>query len=608
MTADFSQQRLRGRDFRGRDLRGARFVGADLRGARFRNADLTDADFSGARLGKSLRGTIATGLLTLLIGLLAGLLDGLAAFFLVAVISWFFETMQGISIEQHAMELAITTITSAGGIVAILLFFLWRRGVAGLFAGMGVIMAGAVAVAGAVATAVFFLPAFFVAWRIRKDDPLFAGVRQFGLWFGALGGTDFRGANLHGARFRGANLKHALFASASNLARVDFRDAKHLRFAHATGTLLEDPRVRELLAGGAGEAESYAGSNLQGACLAGASLRGADFTEADLSDAELVGADLRDARLIKTQLIGANLIGVRLTGACLAAWNIHKSTNLQEINCDHVFLEANNPRSRQPPSGAFREGEFSKLFQEVTETMDFIVESKLELAALQRAIQKLREAGAEGLEIQGVECREDVIVAHVAAPPEIDREEIHARTLREKGLETKLLLAESKAREAETKYLMQKEHTDDLMNLFDVSLRKETHIHAQGGNVNQNHRTQTITNSNLAGVTLNQGDIHGRLTNLARNIGALPAAPDAEEKLGQLLTRLAETLRDIPPEHAEKVEDVTDMAERTVKDARKGNPSRLRSTVEDLKSSARSLDSYPAVLQIVSEIAKLLGG
>lgn len=146
MTADFSQQRLRGRDFRGRDLRGARFVGADLRGARFRNADLTDADFSGARLGKSLRGTIATGLLTLLIGLLAGLLDGLAAFFLVAVISWFFETMQGISIEQHAMELAITTITSAGGIVAILLFFLWRRGVAGLFAGMGVIMAGAVAV------------------------------------------------------------------------------------------------------------------------------------------------------------------------------------------------------------------------------------------------------------------------------------------------------------------------------------------------------------------------------------------------------------------------------------------------------------------------------
>nr|VFJ92265.1 MAG: Pentapeptide repeat-containing protein [Candidatus Kentron sp. H]VFJ93200.1 MAG: Pentapeptide repeat-containing protein [Candidatus Kentron sp. H]VFK00038.1 MAG: Pentapeptide repeat-containing protein [Candidatus Kentron sp. H] len=71
MTDDYSHQRLRGRDFRGRNLRGARF----------RDADLTGADFTGARLGKTVRGRVATVFLSLILGLLGGGWRGLAVSF-----------------------------------------------------------------------------------------------------------------------------------------------------------------------------------------------------------------------------------------------------------------------------------------------------------------------------------------------------------------------------------------------------------------------------------------------------------------------------------------------------------------------------------------------
>ena len=630
MSNDYSQQKLRGRDFRDLDLRGAHFTGADLRGARFRGADLSGADFAGARFGKTLRGGTATVLLSLLIGLVAGLLDGFAGFFLMAVIDEILETVQGTDTARHSGELILWTVVSAAGMVAILLFFLWRGGISGLFMSMGVIMAvagavagalagalagavagaeaGAGAGAGALAGAVFLLPAVFIAWRIRKEDPLFAGLQQWGLWLGSLGGTDFRAANLAGASLRGADLKHAHLAGAASLQRTDFRGARNLKFAYAKGTPLENPAVRELLTSCQGQGNSYAALHLQGANLSGANLARADLTEANLSDADLTGTDLSGARLLKTQLIGADLRGARLTGACIQAWNIDKTVDLQAIHCHHVFLELGNPKSRQPPSGAFQEGEFSKLFQEVTETMDFLVETKLELAALQRAIAKLREQGAEGLEVQGVERKEDAVVVHVAAPPEIDRERIHAQALREKPLEMKLLEAESRAKDFETKLLMEERHSNVLEDILDKSLQRPIHVNAQGGNAVTNDRSQTITGSTLTGVILNQGDIHGRLTQLAGNMGALPAAgAGAETELKELLIRLAEELNKVPEEKAKDAEDVTEMVERSMKDARKGKPSRLEATLDSLRESARSLDNS-AVVQTVSEIARLLGG
>lgn len=357
---------------------------------------------------------------------------------------------------------------------------------------------------------------------------------------------------------------------------------------------------------GEGSGKAYAaGLNLTGAFLAEAKLSGADFSEANFSDADLTGADLREARLIKTQFIDADLSKTRLTGACIEGWNIDKTTQLQDIDCEYIFLEADNPKSRQPPSGAFKPGEFSKLFQEVAETMmDFIVESRLELDALLRAIRKLREEGAEGLEIQGVERKGDAAVVHVAAPPEMDRERIHS--------EIELL---------KTQYEERLSGKDQLIGHLNENVIRLEHLLVGRGNTyietvegNAMTHTQTITGSTIIGSTLNQGEIHGRLINLAKDIDALPATENTAEagtnkELAALLVKLAEMLKDVPSGQAENAEAVATMLERAVEDAGTGKRSLLKDTGESLKKYARPLSEHsPSVLQCVTEIMKLLGG
>nr|VFJ88928.1 MAG: Pentapeptide repeat-containing protein [Candidatus Kentron sp. H]VFJ89786.1 MAG: Pentapeptide repeat-containing protein [Candidatus Kentron sp. H]VFJ97167.1 MAG: Pentapeptide repeat-containing protein [Candidatus Kentron sp. H] len=611
MTTDFSHKDPRNHDFRGQNLRGARFTGADLRGACFQDANLTGADFSGARLGKGLRGWIFTVLAGLVIGLLVGFLEGFAGLLWATVINEVIEVIQGTDTAQHGRELIVLTVGGAVGMVTILLFFVWRKGIAGLSLAMGVILAlavtgvgfvpaagalvGAVAVAGvgamvgaltgvgigvlagvgigvgtvaiswilawdgavavieagALAGAIFLLPALYIAWRIRQDDPRFAGLRQWGLWLGSLGGTDFRGADLTGASFRAADLKHSRFAGVKTLEGADFREAKRIRLAYAAGTLLENPRVRDLLVNGDGKGKSYAGLNLKGAVLVDARLSGANFSEANLSNADLTDADLRKSKLIRTQLIGANLSKARLTGACIESWNIDKRTTLQGIDCDYVFLEEGNPESRQPPSGAFEPGEFSKLFQEVTETIDFIVESRLELKALQIAVRKLREDGAEGLEVQGVERKGEAAAVRMAVPPEMDWKQTHARMLREKELDMKLLEAEHKTQLAETQYFMEKEYGEKQVDNF-----KELF-----NNLLNNLPSGTyIDHINAPGGTVNLGKIEERLRAVAENIEP-PLTPNADaeaeaqasEELEELLARLARSLESVSQKQAEAV-------------------------------------------------------
>nr|VFK59441.1 MAG: Pentapeptide repeat-containing protein [Candidatus Kentron sp. UNK]VFK68734.1 MAG: Pentapeptide repeat-containing protein [Candidatus Kentron sp. UNK] len=401
-----------------------------------------------------------------------------------------------------AVAVALAGVLAGAGAVAVAV----AVAVAGAGAGVG-----AVAGAGALAVAVFFLPAFYVAWRVRKEDPLFAGSRPFGWWLGSLGGTNFRGANLTRARFRGAVLKQTRFVGVKELKGVDFRDAKGLRLANVKGTPLEDPQARDLLVSGEGPGRSYAGLNLKGVFLAGARLAGADFTEADLSEADLTGAILREAILAKTQLIGTDLAGARFTGACIESWNIDRSTNLQDIDCDWVFMAAGG-EFRQPDSGVFKQGEFSKLFQEVAETIDFIVDSRMELAALLAAVRKLREGGKAGLEVQGWWVQKgDAAVVHVAAPPEFDRERLHAELIKEKEMEFKLLETEYKAR------LLGKD--ERIADFKERELRLETLL-SERANIYQQH----IINSTVTGATLNQEKIQGSINTSARDIGAQPDA------------------------------------------------------------------------------------
>ena len=109
-----------------------------------------------------------------------------------------------------------------------------------------------------------------------------------------------------------------------------------------------------------------------------------------MSGADLQGANLRHANLTKTAMLGVNLRGADITGATLDAWNIDSTTNLDGAFAEYVYLKANQ-QERRPQSGVFGDKEFSKLFQEALNTIDFIYKNGIDWQAFMMSFDKLRE-------------------------------------------------------------------------------------------------------------------------------------------------------------------------------------------------------------------------
>ena len=155
------------------------------------------------------------------------------------------------------------------------------------------------------------------------------------------------------------------------------------------------------------------GADLRGANLNKANLSGANLIEAnlvrailigtDLSGANLTGTNLCMANLTKVQALGTNFIKSTLTGACLEDWNINNDTQLDDINCQYVYLKANK-QSRRPRSGEFETGEFTKLFQKILETVDLIFTDGIDWKAFLLSFQELqKEYGENNLSVQAIE-------------------------------------------------------------------------------------------------------------------------------------------------------------------------------------------------------------
>jgi uncharacterized protein YjbI with pentapeptide repeats len=184
--------------------------------------------------------------------------------------------------------------------------------------------------------------------------------------------------------------------------------------------------VQNLLITLRGSSQSYVGLNLKGAHLSGADLADADFTEADLSNATLEGATLERANLTKTQALGANFHQTILTGATLEAWNIDSTTNLEGAICDYVYL-LRNQQERRPNSGSFAPGDFTKLFQEVLDTIDLIFQNGVDWKAFVRTFNDVQEQyDNTDLAVQAIENKGDgVVVVKLHAAPDADKPAIH---------------------------------------------------------------------------------------------------------------------------------------------------------------------------------------
>jgi uncharacterized protein YjbI with pentapeptide repeats len=145
------------------------------------------------------------------------------------------------------------------------------------------------------------------------------------------------------------------------------------------------------------------------------------LSEAILSEADLQNADLSEASCIGTDFSSSNF-----TGATLEAWNIESSTCLDNVYCDYVYLLCNH-QERRPSSGSFAPGDFTKLFQEVLDTIDLIFQNGVDWKAFVRTFNDVQgQYDNADLGVQAIENKGDgVVVVKLHASPDADKPAIH---------------------------------------------------------------------------------------------------------------------------------------------------------------------------------------
>lgn len=256
--------------------------------------------------------------------------------------------------------------------------------------------------------------------------------KRIAIHFAAISGTSFINANLTDTDFTSATLENVDWRK-SDIIRTRFYDTKKLDFGRIDGTILANRNILDLLVTGNGREKSYVGANLKGANLKGADLKEANLKNADLTKASFKEANLEWANLTRTQVNGTDFSNALMTGACVQAWNIENTTKLENVDCRFVYLLENpkpntDDKERRPSSGEFARGEFTKVFQEVLNTVDIIFRDGIDWKAF---IQSFRQVQVENegteLSINSIENKGDgVFIIKINTDINTNKQKIHS--------------------------------------------------------------------------------------------------------------------------------------------------------------------------------------
>ncbi len=666
MPPDYSGQNLRGRSFKGQNLTGANFSKADIRGANFTNAILKSANFTGAKAGLQKRWVIGLLIVTFLLSVLSGFFSIIIGILVVYILynKNIKNFVTGIVCLVLLVVFVIITIRKGLTAGAVAFAFAGAGAVAFAFAGAGTVAgafpgafagavaealvgAGAEALAGAVTAAgarifgvavggvlpvagsggvavAFTLFGAYIGWRSLAGDEKDARLRSFALAFAATGGTSFRNADLTNANFTGATLKNTNFTKA-NLTRTRFYEAKKLDFARVDDTILTKLAVLKLLVTGNGRGKSYAGANLKCANLIGADLKEANLKEANISEATFQGACLEKANLTLTQAVNTDFTSAQMTGACVEAWNIESTTKLNNVDCRFVYLleypkPETDDRERRPSSGDFQPGEFTKLFEEVLNTVDLIFRNGIDWKAFVTAFQNVQNQNEDTeLALQSIENKGDgVVVVKVGVPLDADKEKIHSDFTQSYQIALQAVEEKYKAQlqAKDEQIVIYRQQSGDMKEIISLLANKPINVQVDNKVENKN-----MTNSNDAsrkinigsvggdfnasGQALNLGEISGTVTN---TINELPTSPEPDKPgIKELLTQLQTAIeadKNLDEEDkAEALEQVKALAE-AGKNPQEGAMQKAAKTA--MKILKGTISSLPSAATLVEECGKLL--
>ncbi|WP_293243569.1 MULTISPECIES: pentapeptide repeat-containing protein [unclassified Microcoleus] len=369
--------------------------------------------------------------------------------------------------------------------------------------------------------------------------------------------------------------------------------------------------------------------NLEGINLQNANLQNANFMGTNLNNANLQNADFSRAILKQAQLDGTDMTGAILTGACIEDWGITGSTNLEDVQCDYVFMrletEDNPNRLRKPDNWGetFGEGEFADFIKPYVDTLDLYHSQDIDPRAISIALknlstnhpeQKLRFVAIERRGNNGLNLR-------FTTAPEADKSELsheyftdYARIKKELPLAVQLRLA---TRDAEIRTLkdtieqfiqtgthqskIQAETIQIIKGELIMTQNKGINIRSGGGSIGD---ISGLVGGDVSGV-VNLGTISGSVTN---TIDRLPDASEPDEpNIKELLTQLQQAIEndsELPdPDKADLLEQVQALAEakQTEEPAKKEGLTR-----KARKMFEATLSSLPQTASIVEACSKLL--
>ena len=604
---DFRGESLRGGNFRGTDLAEADFSGCDIRGANFSRANLTGVKFAGAKAGLPKRW------LVILLGLALVLI----------VISSFFSLVAAYLVSLIFDSSSTQNQVAGWSTLIFLICFCavtWRKNIlagVGAFAVAGVVAfavafagAGAFAVAGAGALTLFY---FCLGWLTLKQESRDPWLRQIVIAFAAIGGTSFFQANLTEADFTGARLKNTNFNRAI-LKKTCFKQAIKLELARPGNTLLVNPQVRDFLIDSrTGSGKDFAQANLRGAYLDGANLQTANLRLANISEASLQYANLAGANLTEVNAVNTDLRHATLTGACVENWNIDATTQLDEIDCQYIYL-LNGQKERRPSSGEFQPGEFTKLFAEMFDTVDLIFRNGVDWKAFIAALKEVQVQNEDTpLQVQSIANKGDgVIVVKVHVPPDTDKEKIHQEFNQNYQLQLAAIEAQYKAQltaKDEEIIAIYRQQSVDMMEITKTLANRPIHVEAKAMS-HSNDSSPNITIRDINNSAVNFGEIIGDVTNTINQIAA-DASPE-NAQLKALLQELTQAIKidshlDVE-EKAEAANQVKKIAQASQNPDDAGLQKKAQRAVNFLETIAKALEPASKLAQACQKALPIILG
>lgn len=288
----------------------------------------------------------------------------------------------------------------------------------------------------------------------------------------------------------------------------------------------------------------------------------------------------------------------------------------------------NNQRERRPSNSEFAPGEFTKLFQEVLNTVDLIFRNGIDWKAFTYSFNKLilDNEGTE-LSIQSIENKGDgVVVVRVNAPPEANKAKIHHEFNQTYEVALKALEAKYQAQlEAKDEQItIYRQQSADMMLItkelaarpVNVEVKATAESKSMNESTDQSRKIQIGDvggDFHASGAALNLGEISGTVTN---TINQLPDSPQPNQPgIKELLNELQKSVEaepELKPEDkAEALEQVKVLAEAGL-NPQEGRMKKLAGTaIKILRGTIASLPSAASLVEACNKllpmITKLLG-